>query len=690
MFGFFFLNAPPAMLGQAPAAHSGLVAGTEVSRTYVPWKGDLDALQRATNNPTEFILEFNGFPALERSAFQYAADIWAAEIFSSFPITIEAHFEPLGAGVLATNTPVMVTGVSSGPVSSASYSIAYANAESGCDQDPGNADMIIRINDAINWHTDPFSSPGPTQYDLITVVLNQIAHGLGVNTIFAYDDGTAPDECPFGPTNSGCYPFGGSFTIFDTYIQNFAGTNLSLQVNSSPAMGAQMISDNLFWNGIHATAANGGTRPKLHSVNPFVTGESLIHLDETTFPGADPNSLLTPIINLAEVIHDPGDILRGIMKDMGWTLTDVTQAYFGVDNIAQTNQVLVFADRSTGASSWEWDFNNDAVIDATVQNPAHAYSSPGTYTATLTINGNPALTHTEVIEVFDALAFPFFLDFESGTEGFFNPVEGCEKWELGNAGTGIFAGGGGAVGGSGQSWTTNLTANHSDNMEYILQTPPVNFQGAYGDYLLRFQYRWATQNPSGMNVKYSIDGGNNWSVLGGLQGTDPEAFVGWYNTPSVAVLNGEPGWQSNFVGSTDNWVTYRINLLKGNPDVRFRIHFATGNGTNFDGIQIDNFEIDGAVLDGSIDPDMVANEKAAPLLSPSPFSEVLQLQVQSDGLSQGELRLFSLSGQLIFRQAYQWEERLEQEIRLPDIASGVYLYEWVQSGAVQRGKVVKQ
>jgi PKD repeat protein len=43
-----------------------------------------------------------------------------------------------------------------------------------------------------------------------------------------------------------------------------------------------------------------------------------------------------------------------------------------------------FFDQSYNANAWAWDFENDGIIDSTVQNPVHTYSTGGTYTVKLT------------------------------------------------------------------------------------------------------------------------------------------------------------------------------------------------------------------------------------------------------------------------------------------------------------------
>lgn len=45
-----------------------------------------------------------------------------------------------------------------------------------------------------------------------------------------------------------------------------------------------------------------------------------------------------------------------------------------------------FTDKSKGeVNSWEWDFNNDGIVDSTLQNPIHTYTTNGNYTISLTI-----------------------------------------------------------------------------------------------------------------------------------------------------------------------------------------------------------------------------------------------------------------------------------------------------------------
>ena len=61
-----------------------------------------------------------------------------------------------------------------------------------------------------------------------------------------------------------------------------------------------------------------------------------------------------------------------------------------------------FTDNSVGATSWQWDVDGDDIIDYTIPNPSHTYTSGGLYDVTLTISdGSNSLTkvYPDYIEV---------------------------------------------------------------------------------------------------------------------------------------------------------------------------------------------------------------------------------------------------------------------------------------------------
>ncbi len=82
----------------------------------------------------------------------------------------------------------------------------------------------------------------------------------------------------------------------------------------------------MFFDGVNADSANGGTRPALYSPTSWQAGSSYSHLDENAYPASSPNSLMTPLFMSDEVHHAPGPLVLAMFADMGWTDSSGTTA----------------------------------------------------------------------------------------------------------------------------------------------------------------------------------------------------------------------------------------------------------------------------------------------------------------------------------------------------------------------------
>lgn len=83
---------------------------------------------------------------------------------------------------------------------------------------------------------------------------------------------------------------------------------------------------------------------------------------------------------------------------------------------------VTFTDLSTEQpTSWAWDFENDGTVDSTAQNPTFAYTTPGTYTVTLTATnqvGPATATKSALITVVPPTVANFSRSPTSGTVPF--------------------------------------------------------------------------------------------------------------------------------------------------------------------------------------------------------------------------------------------------------------------------------
>ena len=120
----------------------------------------------------------------------------------------------------------------------------------------------------------------------------------------------------------GIWGIGGQPTIYDRFMENGSAQSLlntSLFPNPSSALAAQLQSNNLYFNGANARAANGGARPKMYAPSTWQPGSSYAHLDEI-FNGTV-NALMTYSLDDGEAIHDPGQVTMGILADVGWNMS---------------------------------------------------------------------------------------------------------------------------------------------------------------------------------------------------------------------------------------------------------------------------------------------------------------------------------------------------------------------------------
>lgn len=77
---------------------------------------------------------------------------------------------------------------------------------------------------------------------------------------------------------------------------------------------------------------------------------------------------------------------------------------------------VTFTDASTGATSWAWDFQNDGIVDSTLQNPSFTYTTAGTYTVVLTVK-NEYGTSTKTMLNYITVTAPVVVPPPSGGGG---------------------------------------------------------------------------------------------------------------------------------------------------------------------------------------------------------------------------------------------------------------------------------
>ncbi len=265
---------------------------------------------------------YNGFTATQQAAFAYAVDIWAANLTSGVPIHIDATMSSLGGSTLGFAGPVTLRRNFSGaPQANTWYPIALANQLAGVDLAAGQDDITCTFNTDFNWYYGTDGNTPGGQYDFVSVVLHELGHGLGFVGSGNVSGGV------------GSYGTAGSPYIYDRFAEEGDGTDIISYASGTTALGDALTSNSVYWFGPFAMTANGGTRPRLYAPSSWNGGSSYSHLNESTYPSGNANSLMTPFLGSAEAIHSPGPITYGMFEDMAWIVGGCE-----IQSVVATNQ----------------------------------------------------------------------------------------------------------------------------------------------------------------------------------------------------------------------------------------------------------------------------------------------------------------------------------------------------------------
>ena len=278
---------------------------------YIYASGKTASVQTAERNysaylekKSNFLVNFNTVPASAREAVQAAVDTWAANFASTVPVSVnvtwsKASSEGILAAASSKNNYANFTGA---PDKTLYYASALANALAGKDLDPANPEIEITISSDAPWYLGVDGKCPPRSYDLQSVILHEMAHGLGFISGNYYDEVSGLGRI-LQPTP------------FDAYAQLPDGRRLADMPNSSLETGKALTST-LMWSGENGIKANNGVKPLLYTPSNYEPGSSVSHLDEKTFSQSGDNATMTPNLDSGEVFHLPGSLLLAMFEDM--------------------------------------------------------------------------------------------------------------------------------------------------------------------------------------------------------------------------------------------------------------------------------------------------------------------------------------------------------------------------------------
>jgi len=235
----------------------------------------------------------NPSPSNVQTVVLAAANQWnqALATSPSGPIEVAVIWTNLGhAGLLGSAGPTGLLLHPSLPTA-AYYPYALANTLLNTDVNGASPELTVNLNSIANWYIGTSGSPSAGQVDLYSVVLHELAHGLGFL-------GSASSATLGSPT-----------FVYDNLVT----------YNGAPLVNAANPNSLLTSNSLYIDLSQS-FQAKVYAPSTWTQGSSFSHFDESSYPWGWPGALMTPSLTSQEVERTLDGPTLGVMASMGWPM----------------------------------------------------------------------------------------------------------------------------------------------------------------------------------------------------------------------------------------------------------------------------------------------------------------------------------------------------------------------------------
>lgn len=245
--------------------------------------------------------------ASRERAINYCLQIMSEEWESDLPVDVLVRFSHFASPYLLG----MAQPTSNWEVNGFICPVALAEAVTNQQHNPGDSeesqyDILMTLNSNAPWYEGLDARPPGLTYDLVTVCLHEVYHGL-----FMSGGNLGIGKAADGVSYSGFVKNDEYKGRFEAFMANQDGCNIDGYVQTPLHLGTALTSNNLwFYSGADKVA-------RLHAPKPYVSGSSWYHLSEVEYgAGASNNDLMTPVIGSSYAQHNAGALVREMQRRM--------------------------------------------------------------------------------------------------------------------------------------------------------------------------------------------------------------------------------------------------------------------------------------------------------------------------------------------------------------------------------------
>ena len=198
---------------------TGICYGSnKVNKFYIPPPKEFFRKDKSKSGGS-ITVNYNGFTTQAKAAMDYAISIWESMLPADTKITVDANWAKISTANVLAQTAIswFVDGSEIDALNPlALYPVALASKIAGKNTNASlQGDITLTVNSSVVWYLGTDGKTPTQRYDLVTVILHEMCHGLGFYDSFSLD----------GTGTIGSY--GSEPLIYDTFVENFNGDRLT-------------------------------------------------------------------------------------------------------------------------------------------------------------------------------------------------------------------------------------------------------------------------------------------------------------------------------------------------------------------------------------------------------------------------------------------------------------------------------
>ena len=305
-------------------------AGNKVNRIFIP--PPKDYFLKSGRKGATIKVYYSGFTSAPKAAFERAVSILSSLLPGNASFTVRATWGPLADVSVLGSTSVtsyyggaFIDALNPGVYYPAALAEKISGKSLNTDEE---GDILMTINSKISWYTGTDGNTPVTMYDLVTVVLHELIHGVGF--VDSFNTGTS----------TGTYGINSIPVIYDSFIED-KDNNLLIDKtkysSNSTELYTALTSGQLYFSAPLLKNYTSGQRVRIYAPAEWDDGSSVSHLNESST--SQVNALLTPFLDKGEAIHSPGNLIMSMVGDLGWINTRISHKPL-TDTEANLTEVL--------------------------------------------------------------------------------------------------------------------------------------------------------------------------------------------------------------------------------------------------------------------------------------------------------------------------------------------------------------